>query len=715
MENAALDRRRPARHFTLLPPEPAGPVVLMVPDDLALHLLTVYPARWCSASAAPRTVLSPGLPAPASWDGTGGSRPSRRDPPPWWSSTRTATRARPLRWSRTTACWCHRHHRCVSHLPDARPPRARLAARLARAGDGRPGAVAATLPRAQRSAAARLCPGCVEDRGTPRRPGARGRRRGHRSDQPARRAGHRRPGRAAGPAPGRADLAVRLSVTDADRLVDTSSRVLADVPEAAPYLPSSSPGGARPAARGGATRWTRAAGAGWPGLPQSAAGRRRGFRRAAVRAGGRADRAWLGGPVGGRRPRRPGARARALGRAAGGARRRRADDVVPRRPVAGQRAGRRTSGHGHRLGQRLGRRPQGLDLLLCTPCGPWPAPTRPGQRGVDGPGHTPPARRGAGGRAAWADHDLEHRRAIALAAVVLCLRNRSCTTSAGADLERHLAAVARGPRQPVDAADAAPATGQPLTSRPAAPPAAHSGWRPTASWVKASQTVVLPHARSDARALLAQPGRARHAGSQRRRSSPASGRRARWSTGAGRAPGGPHRRLVGVATGGLLAALPQGLCTWLAAALNARDGGAAVIRGLTVTLPCLAVAAVTNELLRRRLAFAAGSSPTPCRRSSARWSPSPSRSRGTAYGARGRPGWCRRSHHAAGLGRPCTGRARVEPRGRLGLLSYGGPYAGANLLELVQLTASTTSSSLGPRRWSARAVLAGVPLAFMPT
>lgn len=43
---------------------------------------------------------------------------------------------------------------------------------------------------------------------------------------------------------------------------------------------------------------------------------------------------------------------------------------------------------------------------------------------------------------------------------------------------------------------------------------------------------------------------------------------------------------------------------YLASALRADDGGAGVIRGLTVVLPCLAVAGVTTELLRRRLAFA---------------------------------------------------------------------------------------------------------------
>ena len=59
---------------------------------------------------------------------------------------------------------------------------------------------------------------------------------------------------------------------------------------------------------------------------------------------------------------------------------------------------------------------------------------------------------------------------------------------------------------------------------------------------------------------------------------------------------------------GLVSASAMTLLLWftapaLATALRAEDGGAAVIRGLVVTLPALAVAAVTQELLRRELRF----------------------------------------------------------------------------------------------------------------
>ena len=61
---------------------------------------------------------------------------------------------------------------------------------------------------------------------------------------------------------------------------------------------------------------------------------------------------------------------------------------------------------------------------------------------------------------------------------------------------------------------------------------------------------------------------------------------------------------LGLVTSTVLAAGLWVAAPSLAAALRADAGGAAVIRGLTVVLPCLAVAAVTTELLRRRLAFA---------------------------------------------------------------------------------------------------------------
>lgn len=61
---------------------------------------------------------------------------------------------------------------------------------------------------------------------------------------------------------------------------------------------------------------------------------------------------------------------------------------------------------------------------------------------------------------------------------------------------------------------------------------------------------------------------------------------------------------MGLVLSTALAALLWVAAPFLASSLRADDGGAAVIRGLTVALPCLAVAGVTAELLRRRLAFA---------------------------------------------------------------------------------------------------------------
>jgi O-antigen/teichoic acid export membrane protein len=49
---------------------------------------------------------------------------------------------------------------------------------------------------------------------------------------------------------------------------------------------------------------------------------------------------------------------------------------------------------------------------------------------------------------------------------------------------------------------------------------------------------------------------------------------------------------------------------WLAAALNASDGGVGVIRGLTSVLPCYAITDITQELLRREFAFARRIVPT---------------------------------------------------------------------------------------------------------
>jgi len=143
---------------------------------------------------------------------------------------------------------------------------------------------------------------------------------------------------------------------------------------------------------------------------------------------------------------------------------------------------------------------------------------------------------------------------------------------------------------------------------------------------------------------------------------------------------------ISVGTGCLLAGLLWAAAPWLAEALNARDGGAAVIRGLTITLPCLAVAGVTNELLRRRLAFVRRIIPD---------------TTSSVVGAVLAIALALNGHGVMALvvGQIVQGVLAMllawvvhppvvpgwNPQDARGLLSYGGPYAGANLLELVQL------------------------------
>jgi O-antigen/teichoic acid export membrane protein len=143
---------------------------------------------------------------------------------------------------------------------------------------------------------------------------------------------------------------------------------------------------------------------------------------------------------------------------------------------------------------------------------------------------------------------------------------------------------------------------------------------------------------------------------------------------------------VAIAMGTALAAMLWLAAPWLAGALRAEDGGAAVIRGLTVTLPCLAVAAVTNELLRRRLEFLRRIIPD------------------TISSVVGAVVAIVLVMDGAGVmalvvGQVVQGVLTLvlswcvhppvlpgwDPRDARGLLSYGGPYAGASLLELVQL------------------------------
>lgn len=231
----------------------------------------------------------------------------------------------------------------------------------------------------------------------------------------------------------------------------------------------------------------------------------------------------------------------------------------------------------------------------------------------------------------WADWERPHRIALALAAVVLHLRNRSVHDLGGGYLEDARTAVGAAlTREP----EAAPPPSHALASTEAEP-SAGSG-EPTASgepagsrasgdtdagrttrgalWlatssiiVKASQTLVLlilaatltPEALglvalgtlvANASAMVATLGTANAL--------------VYWRGGEARADRAARTAVtLGLFSGAALTALAWVSAPWLADGLGAADGGVEVIRGLTVTLPLLAVAAVTNELLRRRLQF----------------------------------------------------------------------------------------------------------------
>ncbi|MGB0100760.1 MAG: oligosaccharide flippase family protein [Nocardioides sp.] len=299
----------------------------------------------------------------------------------------------------------------------------------------------------------------------------------------------------------------------------------------------------------------------------------------------------------------------------------------------------------------------------------------------------------------WAEHGRERRLPLVVAAVVLLLRNRSLHDLGREQLDRHLDQVERaldarepdGPRTP--GPDHEPGRDAQRDPEPVGDPEAGRTAR-GALWlatngvvVKTSQTVVLltlaamlaPSALglvalgtlvANIAAIIASLGTASAL--------------VYWR-------GDVHRAArtavtIGVATGGLLAAMLWLAAPWLAAALNAEDGGAAVIRGLTVTVPFLAVAAVTNELLRRRLAFARRIIPDTV---------------SSIVGATIAVGLAMdgRGVMALVVGQIVQATLTmllawvVHPpvlpgwngEDARGLLSYGGPYAGANLLELVQL------------------------------
>ena len=208
----------------------------------------------------------------------------------------------------------------------------------------------------------------------------------------------------------------------------------------------------------------------------------------------------------------------------------------------------------------------------------------------------------------WRDWSPLQRRQLALAACVLYLRNRSLYDLGVEQLHRELAALT--PHLPDAVLEPVPeAFTEADTPRSDAHDATRTArgalWLGTSSAVvKTAQTVVLltlaailaPTALglvalgtlvANVSGILANLGTA-HA-------------LVYWRGDVRRAA----RTAVTIALGGggLLATVLWLLAPWLAETFRADDGGAAVIRGLTVVLPCVAVAAVTGELLRRELRF----------------------------------------------------------------------------------------------------------------
>ncbi|MDN4162845.1 oligosaccharide flippase family protein [Nocardioides abyssi] len=283
----------------------------------------------------------------------------------------------------------------------------------------------------------------------------------------------------------------------------------------------------------------------------------------------------------------------------------------------------------------------------------------------------------------WRDWDRGHRLALALAAVVLFLRNRSPHDLPADALAAHVAAV--------DEALAAPAavtTDQPTDAAEAGRTARGALWLATNGIVvKTAQTVVLLTLAAmlapSALGLVALGTLVANVAVQVASLGTASAL-VYWRGDVQRAARTAVTISVGLAA--VLAALLWVAAPWLASTLGAADGGAAVIRGLTVVLPCTAVAGVTNELLRRELRFLRRIIPDTV---------------SSVVGAVVAIGlvvdgmgvmalvvgqvtqavltlllsWC---VHPPVL----PGWSSEDARG---LLSYGGPYAGTHLLELVQL------------------------------
>ncbi|MCW2774240.1 MAG: tuaB [Nocardioides sp.] len=487
------------------------------------------------------------------------------------------------------------------------------------------------------------------------------------------------------------DLAVRLSLTDTEREVDVASRVLHDVPEARRFLPVLVAEGQTRGRPWAATEWTprRHRPPSWP-WPRASRQWEVARELAEVLAGretGRTGAGWAERWSSGAHVVPAGVRVRWAA----------ALEVLDRGVPTGWCHGDLWPGNvlldgavttvidWDNAGDDA---PLGIDGLLVHAlqdvAGSDGLVTETLFRLVDDP--YPVAATMVGGRR-WADWERPERLALALAAVVLYLRNRSLHDLGHDQLARHLAAVARV----LDGAVATPDAATPAPEPPsieAARTARGALWLATNGIVvKTSQTVVLL-----ALAALLAPS--------------ALGVIALGTvvanvsavvTSLGTASALVYWRgdvlrvartavTVGVGMGTGIAALLWFAAPWLATSFHATDGGAAVIRGLTVTLPCLAVAAVTNELLRRRLAFARRILPDTV---------------SSIVGAVVAIVLVTQGQGVMALvvGQIVQGvltllltwlvHPPVLPGWNLedarGLLSYGGPYAGANLLELVQL------------------------------
>ncbi|MFC6045360.1 oligosaccharide flippase family protein [Nocardioides hankookensis] len=290
----------------------------------------------------------------------------------------------------------------------------------------------------------------------------------------------------------------------------------------------------------------------------------------------------------------------------------------------------------------------------------------------------------------WVEWDRPERRALAVAAVVLYLRNRSMHDLGQDLLDRHLAAVGRA----LDGRAPRPATIPPDPVLPEPPSVEAARTARGALWlatngvvVKASQTVVLLTLAAmlapSALGVVALGTLVANVSAVVTSLGTASAL-VYWRGDVARAA--RTAVTVGVGMGLALAALLWLAAPWMASAFHAADGGTAVIRGLTVTLPFLAVAAVTNELLRRRLAFVRRIIPD---------------TTSSVVGAVVAITLATQGHGVMALVVGQIVQASltmvlawvvhppVLPGWNLedarGLLSYGGPYAGANLLELVQL------------------------------